>query len=190
MTRRRKGEPKLMYCPEKTIPHTKKPSKAVQLFAPEIEKDQRVLDFGAGNLRNTNFLLERGLNVTPLDTAEVVKKWDGKFPKYTNPNTQYDWVFLNFVLNVLPQPERDVVFAKAYGATKRKGHLIVEVRSERDVARNIKNPTPYKDGVITSKGTFQKGFNEKQLSNYLKNMGVEFKVFKMGDSLVANIFKE
>lgn len=66
---------------------------------------------------------------------------------------QYDTVVSNFVFNTLPPQHRSSVRDEMLGAVKPGGRAIVSLRSDRI------SGTPHEDGVVTSKGTFQKSYN-------------------------------
>lgn len=124
----------------------------------------RILHHGSGKAyADTALLEELGATVTDYEPnpADDPAKADRKRLKGT-----YDLVISNYVLNVLPPEQRDEVWGDLYSiarlAQRRRKDVViyVTVRSFRDTS--IKGQ-PFEDGVITSRGTFQKGYDEQEL---------------------------
>jgi len=85
-------------------------------------------------------------------------------------NKQYKNIISNYVLNTLPPEARSTVLKDISNALEYyNGTGLISVRSAEDVG-TIKNGIPTADGgVITSKGTYQKGYTKKELEDELKN---------------------
>lgn len=72
----------------------------------------------------------------------------------------FSTVFAGYVTNTLPIRSRKVVWAQIASTTRKDGFAFIAARSDKD--RAIKG-TPHGDGVITSVGTFQKGYRKGEL---------------------------
>ena len=115
--------------------------------------DKRVLDYGCGKGGDVKFL-------TPFCKVEG---YDPLQPEWSKrPEGQFDIVLLTYVLNVIPtHQERQEVLRDASSFVKDKGSLFISVRSGQDVNASRK-PTwkAYSDGWITTRKTFQKGYED------------------------------
>jgi DNA phosphorothioation-associated putative methyltransferase len=115
----------------------------------------RVFDYGCG----------RGGDLAQLERLMVpAAGWDPYFAP-TRPRTPADVVNLGFVLNVIESPiERAEALCAAWGLT---GSLLVVAvliggRSAWEKHRL------FRDGVLTSKGTFQKYFAQEELRTFIE----------------------
>jgi len=146
-----------------------------------------VLDFGAG--------LGVGTREFGFDSYEPFpqrgKEKYGWTPNYTDPsqiNKEYKGLISNAVLNVIPNVngERDAA-VRAIGKSLAPGGKAFVAARGKAFLKDLKNPEPYGDGVITSSGTFQKGFTRAELRDYIAGiLGPEFVVTpaKLGDMSV------
>lgn len=86
---------------------------------------------------------------------------------------KYDLVVSNFVMNVLIGEDRHEAWIDVMQCVKDSGVAYISVRSNKD--SSIKG-SPCGDGVITSKGTFQKGYSANDLYDeamgYFKTVSV------------------
>jgi hypothetical protein len=86
---------------------------------------------------------------------------------------EYDIVISNYVLNVLPPTLRTSAWKDIKSATSSDGIAYITVRNSGDAS--IKGER-HKDGVITSTGTFQKGYTRedlvKEAKNYFSNVEI------------------
>ena len=71
----------------------------------------------------------------------------------------YDTVICNYVLNVVYPRTRIDILRKIYEVLKPGGKAYITVRDTTEIVRG----TPLYDGVVTSKGTFQKLFDAWEL---------------------------
>lgn len=120
-----------------------------------LDGDFSVFDYGCGKGDDILELEAHGIDVTgwdPVFRSEGLKK-------------AADIVNLGFVINVIEErTERIEVLQEAYGlATKL---LVVSAMLGRDSKSN--HFKPYKDGVITSRDTFQKYFSQAELKKFLE----------------------
>lgn len=120
-----------------------------------------ILDYGAGNGRNSCFIsTETNAFVIAYDPHPHKKPL---FPILNKPDgfgsVVFDYILCSFVANTLPREARELMYEDIYNLTYR--NLIIEVRTIADVDK-IKHKTRFSDGYNTKKG-FQKGFEPADL---------------------------
>ncbi|GLO64168.1 hypothetical protein MACH09_46760 [Vibrio sp. MACH09] len=86
--------------------------------------------------------------------------YDYTYCKKDLRNLSFSNVVCMYVLNTLPLSSRKVVWAELANVVRQNGSVFVAVRSDKD--RGIKGEK-YGDGVITSIGTFQIGYEKQYL---------------------------
>jgi len=126
-------------------------------------KGSDILDYGAG--------LGVATREFGLDSFEPYAK-KGFEPKYTDPSQitkKYKGIIANAVLNVLPLTQRTEAVKNIGNLLAVGGKAVIMARSKSTV-ESVKNPQPYEDGHITTKGTFQKGFTKKELIDFVKSI--------------------
>jgi len=157
----------------KTIYNGDKPSPATRKIAeqfPNISEHLSVLDYGAGKGRNSKYLFEKGFVVMAYDKYK--DKIDNRvFPLYDTlkdiKDLYWDIVLCSYVINVIEPKERDELIKELFKL--KWTYLILETRDETHIvseARKGKWPL-YKDGFMTSRGTFQKGFTLSSMRELL-----------------------
>ncbi len=149
-----------------TIPTYKKVERE---FLPEGKR----LDYGAG----------RGLGAKEIkaDTFEPFPRKDFK-PTFTQtekiPSSSYENISSLNVLNVLQKKDRDIAVKEIGRILKPGGNAIISTRGIgvlTGAPKGTKGIEPM--SVITSKGTYQKGFTTKELKDYVqKILGKNFDV--------------
>ena len=119
-----------------------------------IRTDSSILDYGCGRGGDVRVLRSEG---------RVANGWDPAFaPKA--PRGPADVVNLGFVVNVIERPaERHEALLCAWKLTRRV--LVVAARLEWE-ARDLRG-RPHGDGIITTKGTFQKLFTQEELRSWI-----------------------
>ena len=129
-----------------------------------LNGDFSVFDYGCGRGDDLRELEMHGIDVSGWDP---VHRADGL-------KTSADIVNLGYVINVIEdRTERDRVLKDAYTHTQKLLCVSVMLGSEAITAQF----TPYKDGVITQRNTFQKYFTQSELRSYLETT--------LGESVVA-----
>lgn len=121
-----------------------------------IDKDELFFDYGCG----------RGDDLKALaDSGYVTSGWDPYYaPANELPNKAHV-VNLGFVINVIDDPaERVEALTKAFQLTS--GVLSVGVM----LYGPARGGKAYGDGVVTSRGTFQKYFSQEELKDYLEQV--------------------
>ncbi|WP_413698562.1 DNA phosphorothioation-associated putative methyltransferase [Psychromonas sp. KJ10-10] len=120
-----------------------------------LEGDYTVFDYGCGRGDDLRELEAHGLDAIG---------WDPNFQP-DNDKVSSDIVNLGFVLNVIEdQDERLEALLKAWELTQQ--FLVVSVMLANETY--ISQFTPYKDGVITSRNTFQKYFAQTEIKSYIE----------------------
>ena len=122
--------------PHKTaITRTKlsRPALLIQNFLTDLP----IVDYGAGKCGDTLRLRELGYNIEPYDKYNSLMD--------TLPSLNNKQVMCIYVLNTILEPERREVLEDL----KKASNVFIAVRVDQ-----VKG-TPYQDGVITNKGTFQ-----------------------------------
>lgn len=116
-----------------------------------------LLDYGCGQGDDVNRLKDMGF---------AVSAWD---PVYNpaGPKEPADIVNLGFVLNVIEDPiERTGVLHEAYELSKKL--LVVSTLIASSSTQVLGRP--YKDGILTSRNTFQKYFRQEELERYIEDV--------------------
>ncbi len=134
-------------------------SQPMQILAKHdyLNGDWSIFDYGCGKGDDVRELEAHGININ---------SWDPVF----NPNSQKiksDIVNLGFVLNVIEdRKERTETLIDAWKYTSKFLAVSVMVAGE-SVIRQF---TPYKDGVVTSRNTFQKYYTQGEIREYIENI--------------------
>ena len=154
-----------------------------------------VHDFGSGlGLGSKEFTNKIVTNHEPFVPVEKIIKVKGKVPDYKTADdvifkegfASKDGVVNANVLNVIEDPmERSNVVRQISQLISDKGMAVITTRGNEvtKAAQASKNATPFNDGWIFGKGdkkTFQKGYSQKELEEYIKSiLGDKFKVEKI-----------
>jgi hypothetical protein len=125
-----------------------------------LDGNKTIFDYGCGRGSDIRFLRENGISAAG---------WD---PYYANENSKQtaDIVNLGFVINVIEdRKERDEALKGAFYLANE--WLVVSAMLEHSYTGN---GTPYADGILTSRNTFQKYFSQGELGQYIEEtLGVE-----------------
>ncbi len=120
-----------------------------------LEGDYSVFDYGCGKGDDVRELEAHGLDVV---------FWD---PVYHPDGTKKraDIVNLGYVINVIEdRKERDRVLRDAFRHTEKLLAISAMLAGESTIAKF----TPYKDGVLTNRNTFQKYYTQSELLSYIE----------------------
>jgi len=127
-----------------------------------VNQSRSVFDYGCGKGGDVAFLKEQSIECTG---------WD---PVHANgeKHAEADVVNLGYVINVIEKAdERKETLQKAFSLAKRV--LIVSVLLDTD-SNKATCAVPHGDGIVTSRGTFQKFFTQSELKQYIKDvLGIE-----------------
>jgi len=122
-----------------------------------LKENVMLLDYGCGQGDDVNGLKELGYNALG---------WDPVY-RPEEPKEPAEIVNLGFVLNVIEDPiERAEVLHEAHKLSKKL--LVVST-----LVANSSTPVsgrPYKDGILTSRNTFQKYFRQNELQQYIEDV--------------------
>lgn len=117
-----------------------------------ISGEASVFDFGCGHGKDVECLRAKGF---------AVSGWDPHFLP-DGALVDADVVNLGFVLNVIEnEEERHETLKRAHGLARKI--LCVSVMLARDGVQG----TPFSDGILTTRGTFQKYFTQDEIREYL-----------------------
>ncbi|CCN82727.1 conserved hypothetical protein [Vibrio nigripulchritudo SFn27] len=121
-----------------------------------LDGSYSIFDYGSGRGDDLRELEAHGLDVLG---------WDPNFQP-DNEKIQSDVVNLGFVLNVIEdQDERLEAILNAWDLAEKV--LIVSVMLAND--KYISQFKPYKDGVITTRNTFQKYYAQSEIKTYIEH---------------------
>lgn len=122
-----------------------------------LSGDYSVLDYGCG----------KGHDVAELEAHGIdVVGWDPQFRPQTKRRAS-DLVNLGFVVNVIEdRVEREEVLVQAFQLAKKVLAVSVMIAGEA----TIQKYTPHKDGVITSRNTFQKYYSQSEIRSFIETV--------------------
>jgi len=149
-----------------------------------IKPNEKILDYGCGKGSDVETLRSLGFDV---------EGWDPYQPGWDDPSVlkdEYYDVVLNFyVLNVLPIEHRYDVLVGIWRVLRKGGRAYIAVR---DVSESkIPKGTPYEDGIITSRGTFQTWFTPEKLEETIRHVQLfkEVRILNRRQPLIAEAVK-
>ena len=137
-----------------------RPSLVARILVEKNLLNGRVFDWGCGRGADLRYFRECGFQVEGWDPVHMADR-----PPSSYPADSFDWVHCAYVLNTLPtQEERLSVLWSINEFLPPKGIVSVAVRSRSEIERLRKGTWKrFSDGWLTSRGTFQKGFEPEQL---------------------------
>jgi DNA phosphorothioation-associated putative methyltransferase len=120
-----------------------------------LNKEMTFFDYGCGRGEDLELLTAEGFKCNG---------WDPVFrPESTRAPA--DVVNLGYVINVIENPEeRNATLKAAWNLSEQ----MLIVAAQVLLSGRGKNPVEFGDGVLTSRGTFQKFFDQEELKNYLE----------------------
>lgn len=140
-----------------------------------LNGDFSVLDYGCGKGDDVRELEAHGINVTGWDPVHKPEE------EYTN----HDIVNLGFVLNVIEdRQERTDTLIRAWDHADKLLVVAVMVAGESVISQF----TPYKDGIITSRNTFQKYYSQGEIRYYIES-SLDQSAIAMGQGIFI-VFKD
>jgi DNA phosphorothioation-associated putative methyltransferase len=141
-----------------------------------ISEKTNLFDYGCGKGDDIRLLKDRGI---------CCAGWDPAHESHKKP-AEADIVNLGFVLNVIDNlDERRQVLREAFALANKT--LIVAVLLEMNLRKSA-SIVPHLDGVLTSKGTFQKFYRQSELRVFvLETLGIDSVSAGLG---VVYIFKD
>jgi DNA phosphorothioation-associated putative methyltransferase len=134
-----------------------------------INEEATFFDYGCGQGDDVKGLKKMGIGAFGWDPIHK--------PNY--PKKEVDIVNLGFVLNVIEDPiERIETLVEAFSFAKKL--LVVSCQVATSNTQNFGRP--YKDGILTSKNTFQKYFHQNELRQYIED-GLETSAIAVGPGI-------
>ncbi len=135
--------------------------------------DGTILDASSG----LGYGTRAGIEEYGFDVEDIEPYPDNDYkPKYTDYSQldkKYDAIISSFVLNVLPQDQRDALVAKMGEMLNDGGRMFVNVRGndvETGLSKSGKNiKLGDMEWIETTRGSYQKGFKKAELVAYLKD---------------------
>jgi len=121
-------------------------------------RDKKILDFGAGRLRNTIALREAGFDVVPMDTSKQV----GNLKTYDQLKEKFPVILCSFVLNVLNPDEQ--IKAMEQIRLLSEGMVVIEVRQPKEILNAKTGIVQPCGGYIMQGGTYQYPFTQESLT--------------------------
>jgi DNA phosphorothioation-associated putative methyltransferase len=121
-----------------------------------LVQGSRLFDYGCGHGEDVRWLQERGFSASGWDPAF--------FPQ--NGQEQAEVVNLGYVLNVIESPEERGTALRGSWALAEQ-ILIVSAQGP-EAARGQKG-SPFNDGIITGRGTFQKYYRQDELRSFIED---------------------
>ena len=153
-------------------------SAPMQLLAKHgyLDGEFSIFDYGCGKGDDVRELEAHGLDINSYDP---VYHPEGNI-------VESDIVNLGFVINVIEdKQERIDTLAKAF-ALAQKALVVSAMLGGESLTRQF---TPYKDGIITSKNTFQKYYSQSELKHFIENSLAE-QAFALGQGIFIVFKKE
>jgi SAM-dependent methyltransferase len=148
----------------------------------QIIPEGRTLDFGAG--------LGLGAKEMGADSYEPFAR-EGFIPTFNKsdaiPSDSYEKITNLNVLNVVPREVRDDIVKEIGRVLKPGGTAVITTRG-KDVMKAKGRAGPEDNSIITSAGTYQKGFTKPELEEYVKETlgdGFEIKRLNLGPAGVT-----
>jgi SAM-dependent methyltransferase len=148
------------------LDHTKNPSQpVVRICRDGLVAGKRVLHLGTG--------LDRFAKKTMLDAGavEVIDYDPNFFPDRSVLETTYDVVVCNYVLNILPPAERNLVYADIARCTAPRGRAYLCVQGKWPVENKHRIVGRFADGFVVMDGPtphFRKGYDPKEFTDEIQ----------------------
>ena len=155
----REEDARVQVCRHKTAIARYRFSRPIQTVLENglLTPDTSLLDFGCGQADDVKGLKEMGFSVSGWDPVH----------RPEGPKEVADVVNLGFVLNVIEDPvERTEVLNEAYELSRK----LLVVSTLIATSETGKLGRPYKDGILTSRNTFQKYFRQDELEGYIEDV--------------------
>ena len=137
------------------------------------------MDYGAGRLRNSKYLLSQGFDVSIIDTplqlssicVEDKALFTNVFEVGAGIENKFDVILCSYVLNVIPDiNERIKLVTTIEQLINEDGIVVIEVRGEQSL-KDVKYKLEYNDGYVcgnTSVRTFQKPYKKIQIIDFIE----------------------
>lgn len=153
------------------------------------QKSGRVIEIGAGCLRNSLFLLKQGFRATAVDLPGMEDRFPKQYQRFRqrggvvllgqmSVHGQFDFGICTFVVETICDPAKRLrLLRDIVRKLSRYGFLILSTRGPADVVTAHAEGVRCSDGFLTPQRTFVRAFNRAQLRRLLRLAGfarVEF----------------
>ena len=142
-----------------------------------ITPETTVLDYGCGSGFDVDVLTSMGIPAVGWDPVS----------RPDTPLEQADVVNLGYVLNIIDDPEERVRVLR-HANSLAKDLLIVSAQIHNGVATQRARSVPFKDGLLTGRGTYQRFFRQRELRATISSaLGTHVLCIELGVFYVTRI---
>jgi len=131
----------------------------------------KILDYGAGLLRHTYYLINLGYTVYIHDPLFEYIETEKRIV-HDNTQRNYTHIICTFVLNVCLEYKREAILKHIYLITAEEGRVLIIVRGKNSITARTRERL-YDGWNILQTKTFQKGYSLEELEEYLKRYNFE-----------------
>lgn len=169
--------------PYLTAIHRTKISLPLKTTIPFLKEESKILDYGCGYGFDVKYLKENNYLANGYD-----KYISSKFNKIEYES--YDVINLFYVLNVIEDIEERVEVLKAIkDLANDTSTFFICVRGYEEFKKYKGKYEVYKDGIITSRNTFQKYYKEEEIYEFLKENFKDFFITTIRFNKNSHLFK-
>lgn len=147
------------------------------------KEDEKMIELGCGNGRDSVFFAGHGVEVTSIDQCEneislLVEK--NKFPnlKFICGNFTkldelgpFDHVYSRFTLHSISEKEEDAVIKWAHKNLKKGGKLLIEARGKKNEFYKLGEPVPGEQNAYIYESHYRRFIDIDELKNKLTVIG-------------------
>lgn len=189
--------PKSQHCCETVVPvnaarsfsrHGEILDRRVVVELLERFKGRRVLEVGAGGLRNALYLQGKGYRVTVLEAKGISDRFPDKYERFLSAggrlvyslpaNAKFPIALATFVFETICRPEQRIALvSRIKECLLTNGALLISIRGPADLVTAHASGKPCSDGFVTPNRSFSRSFTRDQLARLLQSGGfsrVEF----------------
>lgn len=153
-----------------------------------LREDQKILEIGSGNLRNSRFILKRipKVKISCFELETTIERFHDGYKKFCmmggrvlknlfNCKEKYDIIICTFVLETIcPESRRMAILRLIKKSIKKNGVFIASFRGYSGVRGNNYKQCPLNQGLITPLHTFIKPYSIQELNEFLDKVRFNF----------------
>jgi len=138
---------------------------------------RRVLEVGAGCLRNAIYLQRRGYAVTVLEVKGIELRFPEQYDRfkrsggkvlYEIPNDRFDWALSTFVVETICDVRTRTALVRAIRMQLcMDGFCVFSVRGPKDLVTATAEGIPVSDGYLTPGRSFARSYTRSQFERML-----------------------
>lgn len=143
---------------------------------------RRVLEIGAGCLRNALFLQDKGYPVTVLEAKGISDRFPKQYERFLSSggkliyslpsNLRFPIALATFVFETICRPEQRVALLnRVKHCLVTNGALLISIRGPADLITAQASGKPCSDGFLTPNRSFSRAFTRDQLARLLRSGG-------------------